>query len=299
MPGTPVVTAKHSERIGAIYALVAYAWWGFIPIYFKQVAEVSAPEIIVHRIVWSAVCTGLVILVARRGRLLRTLLATPQRLAMLGLSAACIGCNWLLFAWAVTHEHVLDTSLGYFINPLLTVALGVVLLRERLRPAQYAAVGIAAAGVILFALRHGALPWIALGLAFTFGGYSLLRKRIPVDPVSGLLVETLFLFPFAALYFLYLWSQRQHCFGAGDVSLSAWLMLAGPVTTIPLLFFAAGARRLRLSTLGFLQYLTPSLTFLLALFAYHEAFGLTQCLTFACIWAALLIYTVDTLHSRT
>jgi chloramphenicol-sensitive protein RarD len=282
---------------GIVYALFAYLGWGAIPLYFKQVAAVDALEIIVHRILWSFVCTGLILLLFRRSAGLKSLWCRRRRFLSLGLSGGFIAVNWLIFAWAVVNNRVLETSLGYFINPLFSVVLGVVLLGERLRPWQLAAVVLAAAGVINLAVHEAGLPWVSLSLAFSFGMYGLLRKQINIDALTGLFVETCWLTPLALGYFVWLLHTDTNVFGGGEPRLSAWLMLAGPVTTAPLLFFAAGARRLNLSMLGFLQYLTPSLSFLLAVLVFNEPFGGVRLLTFLFIWAGLLLFSIDSLRA--
>lgn len=288
---------EKNARMGAICAIGAFGCWGFIPLYFKQIDHVPALETLCHRIAWTA---ALLLLLrqalAPRGSFLRVL-RTPRLLGMLALSSAFISTNWLLFTWSVNEGRVLDTSLGYFINPLLSVLLGVVFLRESLRPLQRAAVGIAAAAVLFQFIRFGEIPWVALTLAFSFGMYGFIRKQTEVDPFTGLFFETLVAAPFAAAWIAWLYAAGSGHFIAGDASATAWLLFAGPATTLPLALFAAAARRLNLATLGFLQYLTPSLSFCLAVFVFQEPFGWSKLATFALIWLALACYSADALRS--
>lgn len=282
------------ERLGAVYAFTAYFWWGLVPIYFKLVASVSAFEILAHRVIWSVLLTFGILLLTRRVDAVRRLLVSPKTLVWLAASSALIGLNWFVFIWAVANNYILETSLGYFINPLISVLLGVVLLGERLRPLQRAAVALATAGVLYAVFIYGAVPWIALTLACSFGLYGLLRKRIPVDAVTGLFAETALLAPAAIGVLAVLTVRNTAGFTAGTPNLTLLLLLAGPITTIPLIFFAAGVRRISLTALGFLQYISPTQTFLLAVFVYGEPFDISRLITFAFIWAALAVFTVDT-----
>jgi chloramphenicol-sensitive protein RarD len=233
--------------------------------------------------------------VSLRGRWtdVRAVAPRPWTILRLAGSAALIGLNWLLYIWAVIHDHVVEASLGYFINPLVNVLLGVLVLRERLGRAQWVAVALAAAGVAVVTLRHGRLPWIALALAASFGLYGLARKTVGADAVVGLLWETALLSPLAAGYLVVLGWRGSGAFGPSDLDLSTLLLLAGAVTVVPLALFAIGARSLPLSTVGLLQYLSPSLQFLLALLVFREPFTPAHAATFACIWSALAILTWD------
>lgn len=282
-----------NSRLGGVLAFSAYLWWGLIPIYFKQVTEAAPAEIIVHRLVWTMFFMAVIVLGTRRRTQFAAALRDRKTLAALGLSGVCIVTNWLLFVWAVVNNHVHDTSLGYFLNPLLLVFLGLVVLRERLRRWQVVALLIAAAGVLPLGIRIETFPWIALCLPATFGIYGLVRKQLHVDPFVGLLIEMLILSPFAFAYFAWLTIHGGNTFGLDAPGLSATLILAGPVTAVPLVLFAAGARRVRMVTLGFLQYLTPSLSFLLAILVYGEQLDPLKIVTFVLIWAALVIYSLD------
>ena len=267
--------------------------WGLFPVYFKLVASVPAAEVLAHRIVWSVLIAALLITALGRWRAVLAVLADRRTLATLALSAAAISVNWLVFIWAVGHDRVLESSLGYFINPLVSVALGVVVLGERLRRVQWLAVGLAALGVAWQVASVGSLPWVALTLAASFGGYGLLRKVVRADSLTGLFVETALLAPVALAALLALGLAGGGAFRGTGVALDWTLAASGVVTAAPLLLFVAGARRIRLSTLGLLQYLVPTGHLLLAVFAYGEPFALSRLVTFGLIWTALALITWD------
>jgi len=281
-----------AQRDGVFAALAAYVIWGLVPIFFKQLGHVPALEIIAHRVVWSLLLVGGFLAV--RGALVPVWrhATHPQTLAHAALAAALVMSNWLIFVWAVNANRILETSLGYFITPLVSIVLGVVVLHERLRPRQWVAVSLAMIGVALETWRIGNLPWVSLGLAATFGSYGLLRKQLPVDAAGGLFLETACAAPFALIYLLWLGS-------AGSFGLQATtdllLVASGAVTAIPLLLFAIGARRLPMATLGFLQYTAPSLSFLVAILFYGEAMDAMRLLAFSAIWVGLALYTADML----
>ncbi len=286
--------ANHEGRRGVAYGLAAYLFWGFVPIYFKSVAHVSPTEVLAHRIFWSLLLLLLILAASRRlGRLGQTL---HNRRAVVGLtgSALLVAANWYVFIWAVDHARVLQASLGYFINPLVNVLLGFLFLQERLRPAQRFSVLLAATGVVILTARVGQVPWISLMLAFSFGFYGLIRKTVPAQAGVGLAVETLLLTPLALVYLLHLENAGRLAFGHSDPTTSLLLMASGVVTALPLLWFANAARRLRYATVGFLQYLAPSLQFLLAVAVYGETFTRKHLMAFACIWTALAVYSFDT-----
>ncbi len=294
MPETPARRAA----IGVACSVGAYALWGFFPVYFKAVADVPALEVLAHRVVWSAVLVGGLISLRRGWPLVARVLAAPRLLLTLAGSATVISVNWGVFIWAVGQGRILECSLGYYINPLVSVLLGVVVLGERLRFGQWLAVVLAAVGVGVEIVTVGALPWIALTLAVSFALYGLIRKTAPVDPVSGLFIETLLLSPVALLYLAVLMLQGQGSFLAGDWRIDTLLLLAGPITALPLLLFVAGAQRIRLTTVGLLQYIAPTGHFILAVLVYEEAFTQAHLATFACIWAALAIYTLSILQRQ-
>jgi chloramphenicol-sensitive protein RarD len=281
-------------RVGVLYGLGAYLAWGLVPVYFKAVAQVPALEVLAHRVVWSVVLLGVLMGIQGRWREAAVVLRNRSTMLTLACSTALIATNWLTFIWAISHGRVLQASLGYFINPLVNVLLGFLFLRERLRGWQKVSVLLAAAGVAYLTISFGRVPWIALVLATSFGLYGLLRKTVPVDAMAGLTLETALLGP-AALAFLLVQAARGAAFFPGHSwQMNVLLPLSGVVTAVPLLWFVNGARRLRLSTMGFLQYVSPTEQFLLAVLAFGEPFGHVQQVSFACIWTALAIYTADT-----
>lgn len=294
---TPPAAAAGSEAaIGVGLGLGAYLIWGFLPLYMKAVGSVPATEILAHRIFWSVLLLGGVVTALRRWSAIAALLRAPRTLGVLLLTALLIAGNWLTYIWAVNAGHVLDTSLGYFINPLVNVALGVLVLRERLRRAQLAAVALAGIGVASLAIAVGSLPWISLVLAFSFGLYGLLRKIAPVDPLTGLFAETALLAPLCLAYLGWLAAAGASSFGA-SAGIDLLLVLSGLLTAAPLLMFAAAGKRLRYATVGLLQYVAPTIQFLLAVFLYGEALTGAHLVTFALIWAGLAIYAADALRA--
>jgi chloramphenicol-sensitive protein RarD len=276
---------------GIAPAALAYVLWGLFPIYIKQVADVPALQVVAHRSWWSLIFVFGLLLVLRRLAWLRAALGDLRTVRVFALSAALLSVNWLVYVWAVAHGRILDASLGYFINPLVNVLLGVAVLQERPRPVQWAAVAIAGAGVGWLVLGAGEWPWVALVLALSFGLYGLLRKTAPLGAAEGLALETLMQAPVAlALIGWFAW-QGTNAMRADDPATALWLLAAGPVTAVPLLLFAAGARRIPMATLGLLQYLGPSLQFVLGVFVYGEPFNPTRAVGFVLIWAALALYS--------
>lgn len=285
-------------RQGIFFALAAYFMWGIAPAYFKLIQQVSADEILTHRIIWSFFFMLALISLGRNWPKVRAACQNRKRLLLLAVTALLIGGNWLLFIWAVNNHHMLEASLGYFINPLVNVLLGMLFLGERFRRMQWVAVALAFTGVLVQLWQFGSLPIIGLGLAFSFAFYGLLRKKIAIDAQTGMLIETLWLLPVAAGYlFLFADSPTSHL-SANPWSLNLLLVTAGIVTTVPLLCFTAAATRLRLSTLGFFQYLGPTLMFLLAVTFYGETVGQDKLVTFGFIWAALILFTLDALYTQ-
>ena len=282
--------------IGPLAAAAAYILWGLFPLYIKQLGTVPALEVVAHRSAWSLLLLALLLAGLRRFAWLGTVLRQPRTLATFALSAGLLSANWLIYVWAVNHNHVLDASLGYFINPLVNVMLGYLVLHERPRPVQWLVVALAGLGVLWLALGAGHVPWVALALAASFGVYGLLRKTATLGALEGLALETLLQAPAAVGLLLWLAWQGQGQFGQGDVRLDTLLLLAGPFTAIPLLLFAFGARRVTLATLGLLQYLGPSIQFLLGVAVYHEPFSWQRGIGFALIWSALLIYSGASWH---
>jgi chloramphenicol-sensitive protein RarD len=283
-------------RKGFLAALSAFAIWGAFPLYFHLLHRVSAVQVIAHRILWS--CLFVLVWIGLRGELsaLRTTLADRSVVWRLAVSATLISINWLTYVWGVTHDHVVETSLGYFIGPLVNVLLGVVLLSERLSPAQWASVALAVAGVGYLTVVTGGLPWIALTLAFSFATYGLIRKIVKVESLPGLATETLLLVPFAGAYLLWCESAGRGALGHAGPAIDALLVGSGPLTAFALFLFAYGTRLLPYSTVGMLQFITPTLQFMCGVFALHEPFERTRAVGFAIIWAALLIYTGEGLR---
>jgi chloramphenicol-sensitive protein RarD len=278
---------------GLAYGLAAFGFWGFVPVYFKAVGVVPPLEVLAHRVVWAVPLLAALVLIQRQGGAIRRAVGSSRTIAVLLVTTALIAVNWYVFIWAMANDRVLQASLGYFINPLVNVALGVVFLREHLSRAAMVAVVLAAAGVGYLAVLGGEIPWVALTLAVTFGLYGLLRKTVAVGAVVGLTVETTLLTPVAVAYVAWLGRAGRLAFGSGTLSLDLLLVLAGVVTTVPLLLFTQAARLLPLSTLGFLQYLAPSMHFALAVLAYGEPFHGHDLITFGCIWVAIAIFTAD------
>ena len=285
---------------GVLYALGAYVLWGAFPVYFKAVGAVGSLEVLAHRMLWSLLFVAALLAVVGRWQWLRPFVQTPRRLAFFALSATLVSVNWLIYIWAVNSGHVVDASLGYFINPLVNVLIGSLFLHERLRPPQWVAVALAALGVAWLTWQAGAPPWIGLVLAFSFACYGLMRKRASLGALEGLALETALLTPLALVYLGWLAVQGSSAFvnsaAAGAVPLVLLLMLAGPITAVPLLLFAAGARRIPFTTLGLLQYIAPSLQLLLGVFVYHEPFSTTTLVGYAAIWLALAVFSIDGLR---
>ena len=278
---------------GVLSAALAYAAWGLFPLYFKQVAKVPALEVVAHRTLWSMVFVVGLLALLRRWAWLSDVLRQPRVLGAFAVSSLLLSGNWLVYVWAVQHDHVLDASLGYFINPLVNVALGFAFLRERPRPLQWAAVALAAAGVLWLTVLGGKLPWVALTLALSFGFYGLMRKIAPLGALEGLALETVLLAPLAGAALMWWAVQGSSSFAQSDMAGMGLLMFAGPLTALPLLLFASGARRIPLTTLGLLQYIAPTLQFLLGVWLYHEPFDGARITGFALIWLALLLYSLE------
>jgi chloramphenicol-sensitive protein RarD len=279
-----------------VYASSAFLIWGISPIYWKAMRVVPALEIILHRIVWSFILLLPLIIILRRWQEFVDALKNYRTLLILLFTAMIVGGNWLLYIWAVNNDYLLQASLGYYINPLVNVVLGMVFLKERLRLLQIVAVMLATAGVIYLTVYFGAFPWIALTLAVTFGFYGLIRKVAPVGSLVGLTVETLLLSIPALVYIVYLDIQGQGSIFRVSLKLDLLLVGCAPVTAIPLLLFTLGARRLYLSTMGLLQYIAPSCMFILAVFLFREPFAMAQVVTFILIWTALAIYSMDSMR---
>ncbi|WP_099610837.1 EamA family transporter RarD [Vibrio fujianensis] len=284
---------QKEAKKGILFALSAYTIWGIAPIYFKQLNQVSPLEILSHRIIWSFFLLAALLHFSRQWKAVVDVFQSKNKLFYLLLTSLLIGGNWLIFIWAINSNHMLDASLGYYINPLLNVFLGMLFLGERLRKLQWFAVLLAAIGVGIQLILFGSIPLVALALAVTFGLYGLLRKKVAVGAQSGLFIETLVLLPIATLYLFFLADSPTSSLTENDWHLNLLLVSAGLVTTLPLLCFTSAATRLKLSTLGFFQYIGPSFMFLLAVMVYGEAFSSDKAVTFLFIWGALLVFTFD------
>lgn len=292
-------SSVYAANRGVIYGATAYITWGVIPIFWKFLDHVGAVEIVVHRIVWTLVFALAALAAWDRLPRLWAAMRSARALAALAASAILIAINWGLFIWAVTADRIIDTSLGYYINPLVSFLLGVVWLGERLTKLQLVAIGLAALGVVNQTVALGYLPWISLVLAVSFGLYGLIRKTVAVESLEGLTVEAFILVPISLAYIAYMVASNQGAFMHLSLSTDLMLILAGPLTAIPLLLFAAGARLVRLATMGFLQYLAPSISLLLAVFLYHEPFTEAHAVTFALIWSALALVSWEAIRRET
>ena len=274
---------------GVYFALAANIFWGIVPIYFKWIDHVSPLEILAHRIVWALIL--LICILAYTGEL-KELRVSIARLPTLFLTAMLLMINWLVFIYAIVNQNITETSLGYFINPLVSVFLAVLFLQERLRRMQWVAIVIATAGIAIQMILFGHMPWLALGLAFSFGFYGLLRKNLGLHAIAGLAIEILIVAPFALAYIAWIAHRQTMTFG-DDIDIDLLLMLGGFVTSFPLLCFAAAVTRLPLSVIGMLQYIAPTISLIVALLVYNEEFGIDRLVTFGCIWVALLLFTVE------
>ncbi len=281
------------DKKGLLFAFGAYLTWGLFPIYWKWLQQVDARELLSHRILWSFAFLFLVVLVTKSWRDFRATIQNRKIIAVYFAAAILIGVNWLTYVWAVNAGFIVETSLGYFINPLLSVSLGVIFLRERLRPLQWLPVGLAALGVAYLTFAYGRLPWIALVLAFSFGIYGLVKKVAPLGSVYGLTLETGILFLPALLYLVAQEAAGKAAFLRADPVTNLLLAGAGVVTTIPLLMFASAAHRIPLSMIGLMQYLAPTLQFLLGVLVYKEPFSATQAIGFGIVWVALVIFWLE------
>jgi len=279
---------------GLLYAALAFVCWGLLPLYFHAIKTVPPLEILAHRMVWSLLFLLAVLGLRRQWGWLPQLLRQPRVLAGFGASALLLAANWFTYIWCINNGHVIDASLGYFITPLINVTIGYVVLHERLRPLQGLALVLATAGVVWLAWQAGHVPWLSLLLAGTFATYGSLRKTAALGALEGLLIETLLLFPLALGYVLWLTVHGQNTFLDGATAGTRWLLvLAGPITAIPLLMFAAGARRLPLSALGFLQYISPILQLAMGVSFFHEHFSAERLAGFAVIWTALVLFGLE------
>ena len=286
------MSAKPVAFAGMFYAIAAYTMWGIAPLYFKQITEVPPTDILMHRVIWSALLLCVLLVALKQIGKMKAIFASKKLMLSLAAASVLLGANWLLFIWAINSNYMLEASLGYYINPIINVFLGRLILQERLRPLQKFAVFLAIAGVVNIIVAHGTLPWIALTLACTFSVYGLIRKQIPVEPMPGLFMETLILLPFAILYWV-MFAGEQSNMLTNDWELNGWLLAAGVATTMPLLAFNAAAKRILFTTLGLFQYIGPTLMFILAVWLYQEPLEPARLTTFALVWVGLLLFSID------
>ncbi|TCS84477.1 EamA family transporter RarD [Tepidibacillus fermentans] len=283
--------AIDSKGIGVLYGILAYTAWGLLPLYWKLLKQITAFEILAHRIVWSFVFVVVLVLISSNWIMIKKVIHDRKKILFITINAFTITLNWGTYIWAVNAGHVLETSLGYYINPLVTVLLGMVFLKEKLNNGQKIALGLAFIGVMLMTIHYGKTPWIALILASSFGFYGLIKKIVHVDSVTGLTLETAIILPFALGFILFKQWNGLGALGNLSVFTTILLLLSGVATAIPLLWFAKSAERIELSTLGFLQYISPTITLLLGIFIFHEQFSRAHLIGFGFIWAALVIYS--------
>ncbi|WP_439102982.1 EamA family transporter RarD [Congregibacter sp.] len=293
---TPADQHAAELRSGIFFGLAAYGLWGVFPLYFKLIETVTPTEILLHRIVWAVPFGALIITLRKQWSDVVSAFRDPRMIAWLALSALCISGNWFVYIWGVVNERIFEASLGYYINPLMYVAVGVMFFGERLRRAQLLAVLFATIGVLVLSVQGSGLPWVSLSLAALFTAYGIIRKRVAIAAMPGLFAETALLFPLAGAGLLWMMlSQRAEFAGAGAAT-NTLLLLSGPITVFPLLFFAVAARRLTLTTIGFMQFLAPTMQFLIAMY-FGEALTTPRMICFGFIWAAVIVFSVDALHT--
>ncbi|WP_299823163.1 EamA family transporter RarD [uncultured Jannaschia sp.] len=284
-------TIEDSPR-GLALAVTAYVMWGFLPLYMKALSHVPPTEVIAHRVIWSVPVAAVILLAMRRTADIRAAVSNPRTLGMAAVTAALISVNWGIYVWAIGSGHALDAALGYYINPLFSVGLGALLLGERLRGTQFLAIALALVAVVVLTVAAGQVPLVALGLTFSWGFYAYFKKSLPVGSAQGFFLEVMLLTPPALALILYMGMNGQGHFATGTAQDTSLLLGAGVVTAVPLIIYATGAKLLRLSTIGILQYIAPTMIFLTAVFVFGEPFGTARMIAFPMIWAALVLYTV-------
>ena len=295
---TAHLDADAKARRGFFLALGAYFLWGLLPFYMKAVAHLPLAEVIAHRVVWSVPIAAAVLIWAGRTADFKAAIRSPKSIAMAALTAVLISVNWGIYVWAISVDRTVETALGYYINPLVSVVVGALLLGEKLDRLQIAAVVLAAIAVTVLTVEAGKLPWVSLALAFSFAAYGFFRKTLPIGPSQGFLLEVLLLSVPAFCYIVYLITTGQDHFVSSTGADTALLLGCGPVTAVPLLLFAFGARLLRLSTIGIMQYIAPTMVFLIAVLIFHEPFGTIEAIAFALIWTALAMYSWSMFRGR-
>lgn len=286
------MTSTHSDTPkGFAFAMAAYFLWGFLPLYMKAMADISPVEVLAHRVLWSVPIAAMVLWIMGRTQDLKAALTTPRTLVMGAVTASLISINWGVYIWAIVSGHALDAALGYYINPLFSVFLGAVLLGERLNAVKWVAIGLALVAVVILTIDAGRLPFVAIALTVSWGFYAYFKKSLSIGPNQGFLLEVLLLTPPALAFVLYLTMQGSGHFLTGNHKNTLLLLGCGVVTAVPLMLYANGAKLLRLSTIGMLQYIAPTMIFLIAVFVFHEPFGQARMVAFPLIWLALVLYT--------
>jgi chloramphenicol-sensitive protein RarD len=278
---------------GVLYGAAAFTAWGFLPLYWKLLDKVPAIEIIAHRVIWSFVFVGLILMFTKSWRKFTLVLKNKKNLVFILMCSVLITINWFTYIWAVNSDHIIESSIGYYINPLIAVLLGMTVLKEKLNIYQYVSLGLAFVGVVMITIQYGKIPWIALTLAISFGLYGLFKKLIVVESIVGLALETAIITPFALVFITYKQLNGSGALGNGAILTSLLLAGAGVVTAIPLLWFARSTKRVKLSTIGFLQYISPTINLILGVFVFNETFTSADLISFGFIWSALLIYSVS------
>jgi len=288
-----------NEKKGIFASVGAYLLWGLFPLYWKMIQYVSSEEILASRVIWSFILTLIFVLLLKQGKILiadfKELWRHQKSFWSLFFAAYLVSLNWFIYIWAVNHDHIVQTSLGYYMNPIISVLLGIIFLKERLSKTQIIAFSLAAMGVSILCVSYGQIPWIAIGLALSFGIYGLLKKQIVLDATRGLVIETMFILPVALIYYVYLYFQGNMSFFHVDMKTNLFLIGTGIVTAIPLILFATGAQNIPLYLVGFIQYISPTMTLLLGVIVYHESFGGTELISFSFIWFALVIFSISTI----
>ncbi|MDK1384896.1 EamA family transporter RarD [Sinorhizobium sp. 8-89] len=290
-PNAKMPSENTDSAKGFAFALSAYLLWGFLPFFMKAVAHIPAAEVVAHRIVWSVPLAGLVLLWLGRTHEVKAALRSPSMLRMAAVTAVLVTINWGIYVWAIGAGRAIETALGYYINPLFSIFLGAVLLKERPNTAQMVAIALAAIAVAVLAFDAGGLPWVSIGLCISWGFYAFFRKTLPIGPNQGFFLEVLLLSIPSIGYIIWLEATGQGHFGDTGVADVLWLLSCGIVTAVPLMIYANGAKLLRLSTIGIMQYIAPTMIFVIAVFVFHEPFGTAKLIAFALIWAALIVYS--------
>lgn len=289
----PSTTKSGDTLSGFGFAFAAYFLWGFLPIYLKLLSHLPFAEVVAHRVIWSVPIAGILLIILGRTKDVRNAIMDPKMLGMACVTAALISINWGIYVWAIAADRTLDAALGYYINPLFSVALGAIVLREALTRAQLVAIALAAGAVVVLAVSNGSVPWVSLGLTVSWGLYALAKKQLPIGPNQGFLLEVLILLVPALIYVTWLGVQGQNHFEFSPSRDTLMMMGCGIVTAVPLLLYANGAKGLQLATIAIMQYIAPTLIFLVAVFAFGEEFGRARMIAFPMIWAALVIYSIS------